>query len=229
MKFQLPDYLEIVDTRDKTSNLKTIKYNNKFLHSSYNPIKEAENELKKYPDCNNYKVVIIFGLGMGYILDLLQIEIKKNNLKIIAIEYEKTFRNFFKEKHYKYPVKFFFNENQEKICSFIFSHFKTISLKEFLFIELKPLIEINPEYYQFIKEKIITHIKQKVADLTTTAYFNEQWLFNSFINLHKIKNFISINELKNKFNQETALLVSSGPSVEEDIDFIKNFKGYIFN
>lgn len=228
MKFQLPEYIEIVDTRDKKNNLKTIKYKDKFLHSPYNPLKEAEEELKKYPDCNKYESIIIFGLGMGYILDALENKLHNKNIKIIGIEYEKNFQYFIKGKQYNNPVTFIFHEDRDRVCSFLFEHFNKIPLKKILFIELKPLIEINIDYYQYIKEKIKTWLQQKVADLTTTVYFNEQWLFNSFINLYNLKNFILINELKNRFIHKTALLVSSGPTAEEDINFIKNFKGYIF-
>ena len=228
MRFQLPEYIKIINTRDKKNNLKTIKYKEKYLHSPYDPLKEASEELEKYPDCNKYEVIVIFGLGMGYMLDVLQEKICKSDIKIVSIEYEENFQYLFNEKKYKKPVTFFFNKDCKKAFSFLYNYLDRTDLKRILFIESRPIMEINPEYYQYIKKRIKVRLQQKVADVTTTAYFNRKWLFNSFVNLRNLKNFILINELKDTFLNKTALLVSSGPSAENDIDHIKNFKGYIF-
>lgn len=227
MKIQLPEYIEVLDTRDNNNDLKTIRYKNKFIHSLYNPLKEAEKELERY-DINQYDVIIVFGLGMGYILTALSYKLKKKNTKIIAIESEKYFSRFIPFKKQD-NIILFFNENSDKVCNILFSFLNQYSLKKILFIELNSLMDINRDYYNDIKNKIKIHLEQKVADVTTTTYCTEQWLFNSFINFRFLKKHIFINNLKNKFNNSTGLLVSSGPSIEEDIQYIKSFKGIIFS
>lgn len=227
MKIQLPDYVEILNTRDKSNNLKTLRYKDKFLHSPYNPLLEAERELSEY-NIDDYKVFVIFGFGMGYILDVLRDKIKSNKVKIIIVEYEKSFQYFIDQKETG-DITFLFNIDIEKVVKKIFSIIKNISMKNVLFLEINSLMDINISYYNEIQKQIKVFYQQKVANITTTAYYSEQWLFNSFINIKNLKNVYLINEYQKKFKGVQGLLVSSGPSLEDDVEYIKEFKGVIFS
>ena len=228
MKAPLPDYIEVLDTRDKNNDLKTIKYRNRFIHSPYDPGKEAETIIEKYPGLKQVKVIILFGLGMGYILRALSNVIKNSDIKIIAIEYEEHFKNFYDEKPGD-NILLCFGKPADSVWKILAPVFIQFSLRDVLFLEVPGIMQINEEYYRDIKERIKIYCEQKVADLTTTAYFSSGWLFNSFINFRHISPFLFINELKSAFAGQKGLLVSSGPSVEKDISYIRRFKGIIIS
>ena len=69
--------------RSKTGYV-TLRYNGKYIHSKYNPVKEAEQFANNnYNVIENNSTVVVYGLGLGYhILALNKLLKKKCNLYV---------------------------------------------------------------------------------------------------------------------------------------------------
>lgn len=228
MGVELPEYIELLPTRDKGKTLYTLRYKGRLVHSLYDPEKEARDEVGRAGEINRYKLVIILGLGLGYILQPLLEKTKAGNVRIIAIEQEGHFRKLQSLSSLPRNVLSLFGRPAEEVMDRLSGALETVRLNEILFLENKVLSEIHRVYYDTLKERILTRLRQQLADLTTTSYFSDQWITNSFINLKRIKNIALINSLKEAFPGQTALLASSGPSLERYTDYIRNYQGVIF-
>ena len=99
------------------SGHETLKVNDYFVHSSYNPIREAEQLAKKY--YKPHHAHIVFGYGCGYFIDALLKEFHFNERllivdplfddKIISIRKEHEHLNLFTSKAIE-NFEFFLNE-----------------------------------------------------------------------------------------------------------------------
>ncbi|MDD5067559.1 MAG: DUF115 domain-containing protein, partial [bacterium] len=228
MGIKLPVYIELLDTRLKNPLLKTARYKGRLIHSLYDPVQEARDELLAYKDLDKFKVVIILGFGLGYLLDALLEKSPLPDRMIFVVEAEEGFRSFRKRDYPLKDISFFFHEKDEVVLDKIISGIRTIPFREILFLENRVLTETGKEYYAVLKEKLLIHFKQQVADITTTSCFMEEWLTNSFLNFKRAGDFVFIRDLRSRFSGQTALLVSSGPSLEKDLEWVKQYKGVIF-
>ncbi len=154
--------------------------------------------------------------------------VKLQDTKIYVVEYEKALQPWLKMKNFPEEIQFFFQIDKEIVVKYIVAELKKINYNECLFLENNVLTKIDQHYYTPLKNELKTFFHQELADLTTAAYFSEQWISNSMINLHKVKKFAFLQDLHNYYDNEVGLLVASGPSVERDMSFIKKFNGPIF-
>ena len=198
---------------------RTLKYKNKYLHSKYDPRKEAEVFIESKSDLLNNKVVIVIGMGLSYhIAEILK---SKNDLNIIIFEYDEEI------------IKI---NNSEKIVDFNDSRIEVISSqkREFfkrLSLELekvsdiiiyKPSLDIlkdeNEKLYELLKDYELEREsikKQKV-------FLQENYEANGSMGYNMINKFF------NRFDgSKPYIIVAAGPSLDYDLDFIsKNRERY---
>ena len=202
----------------KKSIYPTIKLNNQYVYSPYDPLKEAE-KLIKIASYHNQKTLIFFGYAMGYIL-LPLMPLKDKTLFI----FEKN-KNLFYEslKYIDYPVlcrenKVFFNIQD------VVSLPNTEDLKDSIFFEHPFLIKNDINYYKKIKTKLKENIEHSLADLTTLGYFSPIWFRNSLLNLKNLSGIFSLKSMQNKFKGVSVCLVAGGPSLEKNLSLLKKHK-----
>ena len=65
-----------------------------------------------------------------------------------------------------------------------------------------------------------------MVDINTIAKFSKTWLFNTIENITYINsnNTYLLSDLKNKFKGQAALIAGAGPSLTENIEYIKNHR-----
>ena len=81
---KLPENVEIISCKADSSK-QTAKYNNQFLHSAYNPEREAEKLLQSEISKNQSGDVLVFyGFGLGYLP--LEAAKKYKNKTLVLIE-----------------------------------------------------------------------------------------------------------------------------------------------
>ena len=81
---KIPENLEILECKADKSK-KTAKYNGQFLHSAYNPEKEAEKLLtSELGKCQNPEVLVFYGFGLGYLP--LEAAKKHRNKTLVLVE-----------------------------------------------------------------------------------------------------------------------------------------------
>ena len=193
----------------------TYKYNNKYIYSYYDPVNEA----KKFIQSLKINKYIITCCGADYINT--QILNTNNNIEfIISFEPIKFDYDITSNKIYRTSTI----ENIEKILLQ-----KNIHAKDVTLIIWQPLIESFPDIY--IKPlKLLKNILYKVSISSNTAKtYGFLEIKNLLINLLNLNQINLINK-SNKKISNPAVIISSGPSLKENINFLHKIinKAYIF-
>ena len=210
--------IEAIDTK---AGLKTISYNNKLLHSKYNPVREAEQWVKKLT-VNLLPIVTVSGIGMGYHIAALA----SNNIKKIIII----------EPNISLLIKVFCNQNFAALLKDYKTKFVLITKVEEVDEVIKSIIINDTDYTLFrqpVQEQILINsfknleeaverwFEEKQIGLKTSIKMSLQWANRTLVNSPFILKHPPITELKNCFKNIPAVIVSPGPSLEKNLDFLK--------
>lgn len=226
MKLQIPQHIKILPTKVWGDKNPTALLKNRYIHSKYDPIKEAERIIAQYPQIKNSNIIIIFGAGLGYVIEKI-FELKKS-ISVLVIETEKFFGEYIKDRFHSYPLKIFINEPSDTIIEFFSKNIVVTDIKNIVIIQNETLNQIYNEYFDKIKKSLLQHLKREIAEITTDAYFSELWFKNTIRNLKSSKHFTLLKEYKNFFKNDAAILISPGPSLEENLKLLKNKNLYKF-
>ncbi|MDI6786131.1 MAG: DUF115 domain-containing protein [bacterium] len=219
---------EDIDIIATSSGKLTLKYKDTWIHSKYDPEKEA----KRLIEDINYKkidVFILLGVGLGYHLEELLKNISSSGL-IIAIEKEKRIHeaalNVWKEKNFlsSPQVIFFVDQDVSLITKIIFEKFSFIKHKGLRVIEFRPCISLNLEYYQTLKKKIGEVVDYKITQNLTLSSFGCLWQENVCRNLKEIIENSGVVNLFQKFKNIPAFIIAAGPSLDKNAYQLKNIK-----
>lgn len=219
----------IKESKDEEKNIFTLyKENEVAIHSNYYPRKQArfiaEDALKDSPD-----VVFLFGLGLGYELKEM---IKLNNTTryfIIEPNIE-----IFKKSLEVLDIKFLFNNNNiffilDNRCEYIINFFETLVYNDKT-VNIK--FVVLPTYYLIYNELIneierhINEIINKIRiNIRTINLSNRAWCQAFMANLKHLKSSCTVEKLKPIFKNVPAIIVAAGPSLNYNIDKLKEING----
>lgn len=189
------------------------------LHSTISAINEANNICSNFED-NFNSIKIIYGLGLGYLIDSASNKIQKGkiivyetNLELIKFVFSIAQIDAFSKENvvlitnkkdlYKYVLKEA-NETSSISISFLNSYKKDIEdIKDVLYQAQKAQGEIIGNKNTFIK---------KAPDIFSKTLKNLKYIFKNPL----------IEDLKDIYKGKTALILCAGPSLKENIEIIKN-------
>lgn len=209
----------------------------RFIHQKKDPLKEAKDIFEQYPDIDQYSEVLFYGLGLGYHVDEFRHLYPHKNFTVYE-PIPEIFRQYLQHTDLKRlparQLKNIFLETSLKdrtrfICNYV-AKIKT----SVLIIELPAYKDIFFDKYQAFLDEFTQEINLKKNMLTTTAAFQKSWVINSMSNFKEILATPNIIiEKKGCFKNKPALLVAAGPSLEEEIENLKQIKdhglAYIFS
>ncbi|MBR5305157.1 MAG: motility associated factor glycosyltransferase family protein [Candidatus Gastranaerophilales bacterium] len=188
------------------------------LHSTLSAIDEANNITKDFEDTNN-SIKIIYGLGLGYLVDSATNKIKNGklliyepNLELIkyvfsiaqidAFSKNNVFLCTNKKKLNEYITKFA-NENTKLSISFLNSYKKDIEdIKDVLYQAQRTQGELIGNKNTFLKSA-------------------PNCFFQTLCNASEIFKNPNISQLENIYKGKTAIILCAGPSLKENIEIIK--------
>ncbi len=188
------------------------------LHSNENPQQEAVEEFKK---AGQSKIIVIIGLGLGYLLKRVFIS---SNSKIIVFEPDRELSDFTLR-----AVDF--NQELQSGRVFIASSYEELSktiesiyqYKDKLSVlKLKSADLLYPGQIKNISLELPKLLNNLESNFTTLYARSWLWLLNGYSKLRFCENDYSINILEGKYKDKAALIVSPGPSLDKNIEIIKN-------
>ena len=208
-----------IEFRASKNGLETCFYNNLPLHSNYNPEKEAEKFVENI-SCNyNPQNIIVTGPCLPYLTKYLNKRFPSANL--IAIQYTSCF-----EKYDVYWKKVFVVNNNTNSLIFqekLFNYFGEEELFSSLFISWKPSENAFENEYIFTWNCIKSVLDKCKSIIGTISFFNKTWLYNSLRFYKYTKNYGIIKNIS-----KDVLVTASGPSLFNQLDFIKNNRKSFF-
>jgi len=208
----------MIEIEKTKCELMTIKYNNKYIHSKYDPIREAEQLVDANIKLLSKSIIVVYGLGLGYHIDAI---VKKMNSKSIVYVFEYTMDLVTCCKEINNSVFKYDNVNiigrddakfYEKLAEYlgkagdIIIHRAALETIKFTNESLYNLIDD----YSLMKQS--TENNEELIKLG-----KENFEFNTKQNYKLINRFIDLYKNSNK----PYVITASGPSLDNDLELLK--------
>ncbi|OXT08743.1 hypothetical protein CE561_03965 [Thermoanaerobacterium thermosaccharolyticum] len=200
-----------------------------FLHSSYYPDKEAK-EWADTIEISDESILIIYGIGLGYHINYLLSRLSPNN-RLILVEPSNEIFQFalnngyydkFKNRHNLYFIS---EESEEKLNIILQSYIPWDNFENVIYKEFKQYPNIFKEYYERFNKSLIETINSMRINRNTALYFAEQWQLNFMENLEFVFRSVPVKSFFGVFKNIPAVIVSAGPSLDKNIEQLKEAKG----
>ena len=205
----------------------TAKENGKYLHSAYNPLREADQTAqaihKEKPDIFG---TAFFGFGLGY--NAISYARLFPNDTIILVESDARYfftalsvldwSDFFKAKNIIIALE----TSPDQVIS-ILEHaggFKHIHI-----YENSAQTQHAKDYFSTLNALIERNKRKSQINNSTLEKFSGLWLRNSCRNLHYLAEKDGVNIYKGKLTPKIpALILAAGPTLEESLPYLKELK-----
>ncbi|WP_227394286.1 motility associated factor glycosyltransferase family protein [Jeotgalibacillus aurantiacus] len=208
----------------------TVKLNDFYVHSKYDPLREAQLYVKNHFKRKHFN--ILFGVGLGYKVEEI-LNSMTDDTFLLIIEPDETVFNKLKE-HINLKLII---DNPDKCILFVGQDIKEVKkliqqhaskfLHQLNFMEHQAYCEVFKEYYTQIIDVIKEQLYSALVNKNTTNFFSEYWQKNFFLNLASSKHSIPINNLLNCF-EFPIIIVSGGPSLNKHLSRLKEIQHTVF-
>lgn len=225
---------EIEETRSSNNTISIMKENKKvYLHSKYNPLREAETIVNALEDIDENTNIIFYGTGLGYHIQSILEKFKNINYYI----YEPI-----PELLYSFLSNVNLKKLQPNRLMGINTNFTGDQLEKFVdrnrkkikVVELPSHVQHFPEEFKEFNQSLIKLVKGKRNSIATNYSFQKRWVVNSIKNFNEVMKTQNILiEKRNAFKGKAAILVAAGPSLNDEIDNLREIQenglAYIFS
>lgn len=176
----------------------------------------------------NIGIIFVYGFGQGIgISDLF--ERYPDRLFVI---YEPNNTSFhYSLRHYdltpilEWPRLLWLSVGENHL-NLLFSKLSTHIQEELAFVPLRHYLENDIDELHRMREKFMKHYVAFVTNHNTREHFKKLWFENTLYNISEFSKYPEIYELENRFKNETAVIVASGPSLQEDVEWLKKIKNH---
>ncbi|WP_100374047.1 motility associated factor glycosyltransferase family protein [Bacillus sp. FJAT-45037] len=252
LKKHFPEVRKVTKEQYKHNNVKVIKSKRDlstlaiedngrtlYLHSKYDPVQEAEKFVEQYSEeLSRKKNVFFYGIGLGYHVEA----ILKQYPDVSITLYEPNigaFQSLINTKLIKNlgdkSIKHLFVETSEENRNQFLHNFASEVNNEVLLITLPSYERVFKEEYQNFAKVFTNEVKNKRSNLQTNFAYEKRWTINSLMNLKETIQTPNILHKENKhlFKGKPAIIVAAGPSLNEELDYLRHIKenglAYIFS
>lgn len=198
-----------------------LEINQLYIHSKYNPTKEAERYVENHYRAHNLH--IIFGYGSGYLVEAF-IKFRKHNEVFIVIDPLLDAELLPIRAHHTniLGVKAENIWGMEAIIQEIDSEVRTT----FNILCTNNYDKLFPEEYKELLQKIRDIQEMNRINDNTLLLFAEKWQENLAMNLNYMTKDTSIQHLKDKFHYPV-VIAASGPSLLKQLPLLKKYRNAI--
>ncbi len=195
-----------------------------FIHSQYNVLSEAERWASGHDA--EAGLVVVFGLGMGYHLAALLKAVNPDAAIFVVEPDTRIFKLFLENGSMKALFSrkntfFILNDNDDVIVDLLFGFFKTRPFEKADFRVYSNYAILYADLFGRIQKRFADMINLMSVNLQTNDYFKEMWIANFIMNISNINGAYNGKEMENLFRDVPALIVSAGPSLERNIEQIR--------
>lgn len=208
-----------------------------YMHSKYDPLSEAKRIADSFESKSENQHLLFYGIGLGYVLDIM----KERDPGMVYSIYEPNpliFLKFLSSRKLSYE----FVEALQSI--YIKGLARDAEMDLFIFFQdlgfyVKPITlpsyeRVYAEDYNHFCRKFKDSIIDKRFKVGTKYVYEKRWVTNMMQNFpYTIKSENILNLSEKVFRGKPAVLVASGPSLDEEIEKLKKIKSeglaYIFS
>lgn len=205
----------------------TAKENGKYLHSAYNPVREAEQASQTiHKEKADIFGTAFFGSGLGY--NAISYARLFPNDTIILVESDARYfftalsvldwSDFFKAKNIIVALE----TSPDQVISILE---RAGGFKHIHIYENSAQTQHSKDYFSTLNALIERNKKKSQINNSTLEKFSGLWLRNSCRNLHYLAEKDGVNIYKGKLNPKIpALILAAGPTLEESLPHLKELK-----
>jgi hypothetical protein len=230
--------IKVEETKSGYPTLEVMEANRPlYVHSKYDPVKEADRLVDQYSDADQYEHVLFYGTGLGYHIEAFINRYPHLSFTIYEPSVEIAYKYLSLRKLNDLPIsslKEFHIETTPEETSIFLQQFANNVQNKNLFVCLPSYERIFKEKYQQFTDNFKEAISNKRNNVTTNFAFEKRWTINSMLNVREVLTTPNIlcDVSKDQFKDKPVLLVAAGPSLEEEIENIRKIKksgqAYIF-
>ncbi|MDQ0285624.1 hypothetical protein J2Z49_000728 [Desulfofundulus luciae] len=174
------------------------------------------------------KFIVLFGMGLGYELDALLQDEQLPAMVIVEPDEEVFYYllHFFDLSQVeKCSVYFIQDDRQEEIEKLLSEVIKQEQSINFSFCPLAGYVYPFREQIQKLKQAIKEKINFVLVSVVTTLAHDRQWFQNYILNLKQVAGSVPVEKFAGELAGTPAVLVGAGPSLEYDIDVLREMGG----
>ncbi|NBU98160.1 MAG: DUF115 domain-containing protein, partial [Spirochaetia bacterium] len=212
-----------------------LEWNGRALASVISPKKQAE-RLFNEKKIKDYHLVILLGSGNPHILNLINSNMRDGQIFLIIDKNFEIVAPLWDE--FLFPLlqnagrHLFAGENT---LNLLYNYLESLPIERLtgvLFFRNQNDIQLHKEFYVQIEERISKLFSSKMSDLLTKFEFERIWVKNTIVSILRYSDSntkrIPIKELENKITGIPGILVSAGPSLRSQCEFIKKNRDKAF-
>ncbi len=222
LKNTLKNYEYIEKPILATTNGYNIQYNGVYLHSEENPLVESQQICQNSLN-QNKSIHIIYGLGLGYLFQLI---VKHSNSTILLYEpnLDILYNSFtlvdFSQELSKDNVHIF--NNLDDLLKFL-----SLNTRQNTTVDILALPSYR-EIYKEVFEEEVKKIELTYGSVLLDYGYKKKRLYNSTVtmleNIPTLLKETPVNKFENIYEGKTAIIVSAGPTLGENIQTLKKYQ-----
>lgn len=198
----------------------TALLNDIFIHSNYNPSREAERFVENQQLPYIPQNIIISEPGLSYIVPFFKKRFP--NTKIGVIRYIPDFNSY--NDGFDFLINYYEFYSQDSFENYLFNLLGEEKLLLTFFCKWDVTSKLLPDIDYSVWTSIKNVLEKSKTLLITRQYFEKKWLLNSVIFFNNIKNIVTLD----KNIEYPVIIISSGPSLKPYIQFIKQNQNKFF-
>ncbi|MGG4216668.1 6-hydroxymethylpterin diphosphokinase MptE-like protein [Paenibacillus jamilae] len=177
----------------------------------------------------NGKIIFVYGFDRGLsIADLL--ELYPDHWLFVYEPNEQLFRKAVTEYDLslllEHPNLYWLSVGESQL-RIMFHMLSSYMMKELVFIALRKYLSDDMNMLREVKEQFEDYRQTFLLDKYTENRFREEWTRNFLYHLSDVLYTPSIERLFYAFEGATVVIVSSGPSLQEDIQWLKKLRPHV--
>jgi hypothetical protein len=184
------------------------------LHSSYDPLKEAERSVDAFRK-GRAGIIIVCGLGLGYHVRFLKARFP--GCGIIICEKDAEVVRIARSACPEHLEGVALIDSRERVPA-ILEGIDMSSFRGFATYIHRPSYLLHREFYDDLVRDINRFASSKLSDLLTRFEFEEKWIENIFLNAPKLCTSQPVRNLFGRFRGFPGIIVSAGPSLRGNVD-----------
>lgn len=196
------------------SGLPTAKYRDAFIHSRYDPAKEASALLSREP-LEGSTAAIVLGFGLGYVAE--EVRRRFPGLPMLVVEPDSGFfraalsardlRGFMGSG----PVWFSISPNPAVITEKL----ESLPMGNPKILRLRPIMDRNPAFFRAVEQLIGSFLLRRDININTLGRFGMLWVRNLARNIRLFADSPGTLPFEGMFRGVPALMLAGGPSFDD--------------
>ncbi|WP_081396588.1 motility associated factor glycosyltransferase family protein [Paenibacillus peoriae] len=177
----------------------------------------------------NGKIIFVYGFERGLsIADLL--ELYPNHWLFVYEPDEQLFRKAVADYDLSlllgHPNLYWLSVGEPQLNT-MFHMLCSYMLQDLVFVALRKYLSDDMDMLREVKKKFQDYRQSFLVDKHTENRFREEWTRNFLYHLSDVLYTPSIEQLFYAFEGETVVVVSSGPSLQEDIEWLEKLRPHV--